>query len=106
MDLSKYCIETAIKRSLNRLLSEYFRIKGDDPGLEKKLSLLQNALLRFDFPCLRTMDEALAGNSSARIILRDNDAGLPVISIDGRSIDDGSCIKEIPHRKTGQVEQT
>ena len=87
LDLKTRCIETAAKRSYNRLLSEYFRTKGADRDTEKKLALLQKALSTFDFPYLRSTYKELAGNSDARIVLADTEDHLPGIIIDGRPID-------------------
>ena len=87
LDLRKHCIETATKRSYNRLLSEYFRSKEGDSESEKKLALLQKALSRFDFSSLRAVHKELAGKSGARIVLTDNGGKPPGIIIDGRPID-------------------
>lgn len=93
LDLKKHCIETAIKRSYNRLLSEYLQSRVGDTESEEKLGLLQNALASFDFSFLRAVYGELAGNSKARIVLLENDNGLPGISIDGRIIDAGRFVR-------------
>lgn len=87
LDLRKHCIETAAKRSYNRILSELFRSKEGDSETEAKLDLLQNALTRLDFPSLRTAHKALAGKSGARVVLAGNGDDPPGILIDGRAID-------------------
>ncbi len=87
LDLRRHCIETAVKRVHNRLLSEYFSSKGNDSESEEKLELLQKALNCFDFASLRTVHKELAGNSEARIVLSDNPGCPPEISIDGCFID-------------------
>jgi hypothetical protein len=87
LDLRKHCIETAIKRLRSRLLSEYFRSKGKDAASEAKLAMLQNALMRFDFPALRAAHRELAGKSDARILLTDVGGSTPGIAIGGRRID-------------------
>lgn len=94
LDLRKHCIETAIKRFHNRLLSEYFRSRGGDIESEEKLTLLQKALTSFDFSSLRTIHRELAGNSAARIILTDNGGSMPGITIDNHIVDKKHCIKE------------
>ncbi len=91
LDLSKYCVETAMKRTYNRLISAYFRSKGNDIELESKLSMLQDALNRFDFPALRTMHGDLAGNSGAGVVLTDNGDGVLDICVDGVSVDAVCC---------------
>lgn len=87
LDLRKYCIETAIKRFYNLLLSESLRNRSSDAKCEEKLALLQNALTGFDFSSLRSVHKELAGNSNANIVLTESDGGLPGIAIDGRIID-------------------
>jgi len=87
LDLGKHCIETALKRLCTRLLSEYFRRKGGDAASEAKLTMLQNALMRLDFPALRAAHRELAGNRDARIILTDVGGRTPGIARDGRRID-------------------
>jgi hypothetical protein len=94
LDLRKHCIETAIKRFSNRLLSEYFRSRGSDAELEEKLAMLQKALMRFDFPSLRSVHKELSGNSGARIILTDSGDNMPGITIDGRVVDTEHFIRE------------
>ncbi|MEZ4529026.1 MAG: hypothetical protein R2941_24200 [Desulfobacterales bacterium] len=100
LNLRRHCIETAVKRLHNRLLSEYFRSKGSDSESEEKLELLQKALNRFDFASLRTVHKELAGNSEARIVLTDNPGSppeiTPGITIDDRPIDMEAHI--IPNR--------
>lgn len=100
LDLRKHCIETAMKRSRNRLLSEYFRSKGGDTESEQKLALLQKALTSFDFLSLRTLHRELAGDSGARVILTDNGDSTPGITINGRIVDTRDCTRD---RQTGQV---
>ncbi len=87
IDIRFHCIETAVKRSYNRLLYEYLRNKGGDVESEKKLDLLQKALTDFDFPSLRAAHKELAGKSGARVILTDTEGNLPGIIINGILID-------------------
>ena len=90
LDLSKHCIETAVKRAYNRLLSQYFQRGGAEAALEGKLALLQGALARFDFPALRATHRKLQAGSRARVTLRGQDGGgVPVLSVDGRPVDTG-----------------
>jgi hypothetical protein len=94
LDLRKHCIETAIRRLYNRLLSEYFRNRGGNAESEKKLTLLQNALSCFNFSSLRTVYRELAGKSGARIILTDNGGSAPGITINGRPVSTEHCIRK------------
>ena len=79
LDLRKHCIETELKRCQNRLLSKYFKKRGDDSEFEKQLVVLQKDLTQFDFPSLRSTYKELAGNSEARIILTENPEGRPTL---------------------------
>lgn len=94
LNLKKHCIETAIKRSRNRILSEYFRSKGDNTELEEKLNLLQEALSQFDFSALRTMYKELAGNSDSKVVLNGVGSGPPRIVMDGHVVDTLCCAKK------------
>jgi len=94
LDLRKHCIETAAKRLHSRLISEYFRKKGDDAESEEKLVLVQKALICFDFSSLRTVRTELAGKSNARITLTDNGGSIPGICIDGCPVDTKHCIRK------------
>jgi hypothetical protein len=95
VDLGNHCIETAIKRSYNRILSRFLRGRKADPRSEAELALLEAALVHFDFSSLRTAHKALAGKSGSRIVLTGNGGDLPGISIDG------SPIEMAPHIRKG-----
>ena len=86
LDLRHHCIETAINRLQSRLLSKYFKSRGNDSQAEEKLALLEKAQTCFDFSSLRTHHKELAGNSEAIIILTDTGEKLPGITINGRRI--------------------
>ena len=94
LDLRTHCIETAVNRCYDRLLSEYFRSKEDDTESEEKLVLLLKALSAFDFPSLRSAYRELAGNSSACIVLSDTGDSLPSIIIDGHPVDTKAYIRK------------
>ena len=94
LDLRAHCIETAVKRLHNRLVSEYFRSKGSNSESEIKLALLQKIMACLDFSCLRAAQKILEGKNEARVILKDVDSRLPVIMIDGHPIDLKPCIKK------------
>ena len=100
LDLKAHCIETAVKRLHNRLVSDYFRSRGSDFESEIKLALLQKAMTCLDFPCLRAAYKILEGKNDARVILKDVDGALPGIIINGRLIDLKPCIKKIGSEKS------
>ena len=97
LDLSRHCIETAIRQRYNAAVRSYFRQNDERPRLEKEIALLLEALETLDFPALRSTQPALAGSTEARITLSKEDpTGLLVIQIDGRPLTD------LPQRKTPQ----
>jgi len=86
LDLSKHCIETALKKAYNQALSTYFNKKTDKKYTEQVISLTQFALEHFDFPKLRSKYRDLAGETQHQAILfKDNDKY--AISLDGLIID-------------------
>ncbi len=87
VDLRNHCIETAIKRSYNRMLSKCLRSREGDLKSEAELALLQSALDQLDFSSLRTAHKALAGKTGARIVLTGNGQHPPGIAIDGLPIE-------------------
>jgi hypothetical protein len=98
LDLSNHCIETAIKRCYNRLISEYFRNGRGDSESEEKLALLEKALRCYDFSALRTVRRELAGKSNARITLTGNGDTLSGITIDGNRVNTKHCLKKRKER--------
>ncbi len=103
LNLGKHCIETAIKRLHNTLLSDYFRKRKGDVETEEKLAMLQNALKAYDFPFLRSVHRELAGKSDARIVLAGDGEEIPSISIDGRIIDTEQLITQC--KKAERIEK-
>ena len=87
LNLKHHCIETAINRLHNLLLTEYFKSRGSDSEAEAKLPLVKEAQKRFDFSFLRANYKELAGNSDARIVLTDNGKGMPGIAINDCHVD-------------------
>ncbi|BBO70723.1 hypothetical protein DSCA_46530 [Desulfosarcina alkanivorans] len=77
LDLTRHCIETALKRRSNAAMSRYFKAKAGKINLEKELELLEQALLAFDFQQLRSRWPVLSGGSDARVVLARDGAGQP-----------------------------
>ncbi len=94
LDLTTHCIETATKRYYDRLLSEYFRTKGENAALEEKLDFLQKVLKGFDFSALRNLHSELAGRSNVQVALVYDGNGLPSTTIEDRPIDIKSYVGE------------
>ena len=86
LDLSRYCIETAVKRAHGCRLSAYLKSRGRDSTLEKEAFLLEKALVCFDFPGLRNAFESLNAGSSESIHLEETHTRIPGIRINNERI--------------------
>ena len=86
LDLSKHCIETELKRLHNQSISLYFKTKGMDEELDKKVGHIGRALENLDFPSLRSRFPDLAGGSTKSILLSIEEDGTNLISIDSEEI--------------------
>ncbi len=86
LDLSKHCIETAVRRQYNKTLSQYFTNADRGERIQAELEILTHAMKRFDFPRLRSAYPELAGHSSHAVILETDSQGQPVIRLDGERI--------------------
>ncbi len=94
LDLTRHCIETEIKRRHNRAVSDYFTGKEDRDALERRIECLQTALTTWDFQFLRRRYPALAGTGDATVVIARDDAGGPLLMIDGAVVvveDDGTA---------------
>ena len=69
LDLSKHCIETAIKKTYNQALSTYFKAEGKKKHLEQEIALTQHALECFDFAKLRGKYKDLEGHTQQEVFL-------------------------------------
>lgn len=70
LNLSRHCIETAIRRRYNRCLSRSFKTGTLDKDLECEINLLKTALELLDFSYLRSTWPELAGHGKAMVTLR------------------------------------
>jgi hypothetical protein len=86
LDLSKHCIETETRRCYNRAVAGYFKAAADRKRLEAEIDLLQRALQGLDFAALRGAHPALAGNSTAEVLLGENDCGELTVLVDGETV--------------------
>ena len=88
LSLKQHCIETAIKKHYNALVSDYFKAGKDGaPHLEESIDILHSALETFDFGHLRSRYPELRGNSNAAVCLFRDESGRPRIAIDGETIE-------------------
>jgi len=69
LNLSRHCIETAIRCRYNRCLSRAFKTGCMDDGIENGIDLLKMALETLDFSYLRSTWPELAGHCNAEVTL-------------------------------------
>jgi len=87
LDLSRRCIETAIRRRYSQCLSLALGHGGPDEALEDEIELLKTALESLDFSHLRRTRPPLAGHSRADVTLS-WDGRPPIrIFVDGVRVD-------------------
>ena len=87
LDLTSHCIETEIKREHERAVLSCFKPGADTAAVEKTLTLLQDALTRFDFQRLRSRYPALSGHTDARVVLYSDAEARAGIRIDGAAVE-------------------
>jgi hypothetical protein len=88
LDLGKHCIQTAIKRKYNQLISDYFKLNTVEKTeiIESEISLLKEALENFDFSWLRSTYPELQGGGTDKIILAVSTDNNITITINDRKI--------------------
>jgi hypothetical protein len=87
LDLSRHCIETAIRSRYNRLVGRALRNEAWTQDLEAELELLKTALETFEFGRLRIESPALAGHCTDRVELEEDKPGQPRIRINKRPLE-------------------
>ena len=80
LNLSKHCIETAIRKAYNQALSAYFKPDSKKQYLEEVIELTQHALERFDFAKLRSEYKGLAGHTQHDVFLFKNNENYTILS--------------------------
>lgn len=88
LNLNKSCIQTAVKRKYNRLISNYFKLKASENTeiIESEISLLKEALENLDFAWLRATYPELRGGGKNEIIIGIGADNKITISINNRLI--------------------
>ncbi|PIE71174.1 MAG: hypothetical protein CSA22_03875 [Deltaproteobacteria bacterium] len=88
LDLSKHCVQTALKSTYNRLLSAYFKADAPDDRnrMEIQLEMVTVALSCFDFMKLRSEFSVLAGGDGCFAILSGDPDAVCLVLDDGRTI--------------------
>ncbi len=87
LNLSRYCIETAIRRRYNHCLSQAFKTRSLDRDLEREINLLKTALESLDFSHLRSTWPELAGHGKAEVSLEWSHCHRIGIRINGHPIE-------------------
>ena len=88
LDLKKHCIQTAIKRKYNQLISTYFKLNKNENTeiIESEISLLKKALENLDFSYLRTTYTELQGGGTDKIAIADSTDSKLTLLINDRII--------------------
>jgi len=88
LDVNKHCIQTAVKRKYNRLISNYFKSgrTNDTKTIESEISLLKQALENIDFAWLRAAYPELRGGSSHEIFISTGSNNNINILINGKTV--------------------
>jgi len=86
LDLSKHCIETAVRKQYHKTLSRYFKTPDHRTQLQAELEVLIHAMENFDFSHLRRTYPELEGHGSHEVILETDDRNYPVIRLNGERI--------------------
>lgn len=88
LDLTRHCVETAVRRRYEAAIRIYFQQPDDRRHLEPAIELLHQALETLDFPALRARHPALAGKTGNRVALGRDSQGRLTIIVDGRPLKD------------------
>ncbi len=86
LDLSKHCIETAIRKQYHKTLSRYFKTSEQREALQAELEVLIQALESFDFRLLRRTYPEMEGHAGHEIILETDSRNHPLIRLNGERI--------------------
>jgi len=87
LDVSRHCIETAIRKRYNRLVGEALKTDPWEEQMEAELELLKAALEKFDFGRLRSVYPALAGHGTDIVELEASPKGKLGIRINGKPVE-------------------
>lgn len=88
LDLKTHCIQTAIRKKYNRLISKYFKLSPTDniKPIETEIAILKKALENLDFGWLRANYPELRGGGTDEILIETGADNQITISINGRII--------------------
>lgn len=86
LDLSKHCIETAIRKQYHKTISRYFKTPDQRERLQAELEVLIQAMERLDFSFLRRTYPELEGHGIHEIDLETDNRNQPVLRVNGKRI--------------------
>ncbi len=86
LDLSKHCIETAIRRQYHNTISRYFKTPDQREEIQTELEVLIGAMENLDFSLLRRSYPGLEGHGSCEVILETDESNHPFIRLNGERI--------------------
>lgn len=86
LDLSRHCVETAVKRCHEAAIARYFKDGNEREAVDAELVLLEAALTAFDFPALRSRWPALAGGDEGLVFLAWKIGGMPCLRFADRCV--------------------
>lgn len=87
LDLSRHCIETAIRKRYNRLVGEILRKPSMAGDTAREFELLKTCLETFDFGRLRMKYPPLAGHSNDVVELEEEKPQRPRLRINGKPVE-------------------
>ncbi len=87
LDVSRHCIETAIRKRYNRLVGEALRSPSMDEDTARELEMLKTCLETFDFGRLRMKYPPLVGHSNDVVELEEEKPQRPRLRINGKPVE-------------------
>jgi hypothetical protein len=78
LDLSRHCIQTAVRRRYETLVAAYFKTESGQGDLEMQIGLLQQALETLDFAVLRSRWPELAGGRAVKVAMGRSAGGIVI----------------------------
>lgn len=86
LDLTRHCIETAVRRRYEGVVRTYFQQPGERLRLESVIECLSQALETLDFSALRARHRALVGGTPHRVSIGWDSRRRLTITIDDETL--------------------
>ncbi len=94
LDLSRHCIETAIKKAYNKRITLALKASFLEEDAESEIEVLKCTLECFDFPRIRSRFPELIGGSRVSCYLVQHSSKQPRIEINKEPIDSDKLWKK------------